>query len=118
MVAHLRAVTEASCLTLSSGFVSVQPKPTTVRARRHSSVPLEQVAEEDDVLIADRITDLLHAAMVAFKQALGGRDAELLQVSQRTIARGLLKAADEIPQAHADPASSGVQGEVSMKVLV
>jgi hypothetical protein len=35
-------------------------------------VALEALAEIGDVLIADGVTDLLHGAMVALEQALGG----------------------------------------------
>jgi len=51
-------------------------------------VSLKQLAEEHDILIADGVADLLHAAMVAFKETLGGGNAELLQISQRTVSCG------------------------------
>src|SRR6266576_316836 len=109
MIAHLRAVTEAHCLSPSGSFVPVQAEPAPVRARRHSSMSLKQLPEEHDVLVADGVADLLHAAMVAFEQTLGRCNAELLQISQRTVSCGLLKAANEIPQAHSYASRGGVE---------
>jgi hypothetical protein len=52
-------------------------------------VSLEERAEEGDVPITDGVTDLLHGAMVALQQALGGGDSELLQVGQRAVSSSL-----------------------------
>ena len=72
---------------------------------------LKDFAEEDDVLISDRIADLLHSAVIVLKQAFGGGDAEFLQVSQRSISGCLLEAANEIAQAHSGPFGRGLERE-------
>src|SRR4029079_10642960 len=78
----------------------------------------EEHAEIGNVMITDSVTDLLHSAMVALQQALGGGDPQLLQVDQRTVSGGLLEAADEISQAHAHPPGRGLERERLMKILV
>ena len=79
---------------------------------------LEQIAEERDILIADGSTDLLHTAIIALQQALGGRDPQLLQVHQWAVSGSVLKAANEITQAHACAPGWGFQWEGLVKVLV
>ena len=79
---------------------------------------LEEGAKEGDVPVADGVADLLHGAMIAFQQALGSRDPELLQVDQRAVSGSLLEAADEITQAHAHPPGRGVERENAMKIVV
>ena len=81
-------------------------------------MPLEEVAEEGDILITDGVTDLLHGAMVALQQALGGGDAQLLQIDQGAVSGGLLKAADEIAQAHAHAPGRSLEREGLVKILV
>jgi len=53
----------------------LQPEPLPVCAGGDPSVSLEEVAEKRDILITDGLTDLLHGAMVALQQALGGGDS-------------------------------------------
>ena len=53
----------------------LQPEPLPVCAGGDSSVSLEEFAEKRDILITDGLTDLLHGAIVALQQALGGGDS-------------------------------------------
>ena len=59
-------------------------------------MPLEELPEEGEISISDGITDLLHAAMVVFQHSLGGSHSKFLQVDQRSVSSGLLKATHEI----------------------
>jgi hypothetical protein len=79
---------------------------------------LEDFPEECDVLIADCVADLLHGAMVALQQTLGGGDTELLQIDERAVSSGLLEAADEVPKAHPAAARQGIEREGPVKILV
>lgn len=81
-------------------------------------MPLEELAEERDILITHRITDLLHGPVIALQQALGSSHPQLLQVDQRTISRSLLEAADEIAQAHSHAASRCIERKGPLKVFV
>ncbi len=79
---------------------------------------LEQRAEEGDILVAHGVTYFLHAALVAFQQALCGGDAQLLQIHERAVARGLLKATDKIPQAHADSPGRGFERKILVEIVM
>jgi hypothetical protein len=79
---------------------------------------LENFPEECHVLIADRVADLLHRAVVALEQTLGGGDTEFLQIDERAVSSGLLEAADEVPKAHPTAPRQGVKQEGPVKVLV
>src|SRR5579862_4343268 len=79
---------------------------------------LEDFPEKCDVLIADSVADLLHGAMVALQQALGGGDAEFLQIDERAVSSGLLEAADEVPKTHTTAARQGIERKGPVKVLV
>ena len=81
-------------------------------------MPLENFAEKCHVLIADGIADLLHGAVVALEQTLGGGDTQFLEIDQRAVSSGMLEAANEIAQAHADRLRRCFEGEGLMKVLV
>src|SRR5437899_6750442 len=98
--------------------VVLQAEALPVCAGGDPCVSLEERAKKNDILITDGITDLLHSAIVAFQQVLGGSNSQLLQVDQRAISGGLLKAANEIAQAHASTPGRGVEREASVKVLV
>ena len=79
---------------------------------------MEELAEVGDILISDGVTDLLHGAMVALQQALGGGHAQLLQVNQRAVPGGLLEAANEVAQAHAYPPGRRFEWERLLKILM
>src|ERR1700722_4290588 len=79
---------------------------------------LEELPEIGDILIANRAADLLHGAMVALQQALGGGDPQLLQVDQRAVSGGLLEAANEVALAHADAPGRSFEGKGLVKILV
>ena len=79
---------------------------------------LEEIAEKGDILIADRITDLLHGAMIGLEEAFGGGDPELLQVQQWAVSSSVLKSANEVAQAHARVRGEGLEQKAFMKVLV
>src|SRR6266480_2172224 len=96
----------------------LRPEPLPICARGDAGMSLEERAEKGDILITDGVANLLHGAMVAFEQTLAGRDAELLQIDQRTVSRGLLKAANEIAQAHAHAPGWGFERKAVVKVLV
>ena len=81
-------------------------------------MPLEQRAEERDVLVANCITDLLHTPVVAFQEALRSGDTELLQVDQRAVSGSLLEAPDEIAQAHSRTLRRCLERKWPVKVLV
>src|SRR5207248_10929043 len=98
--------------------VQLHAELVAICAGRNAGVPLEERAEKSDILITYGVTDLLHAAMVALQQALGGGYAQLLQIDQRTVSRCLLKAADEIAQAHAYAPGRGLERERLVKILV
>ncbi len=55
-------------------YCTLRPEPPPVGAGRDPCVSLEEIAEKGDILITDGVTDLLHGAMVALQQALGGGD--------------------------------------------
>src|SRR5215472_13762117 len=57
-------------------------EPVSISTRRDPSVSLKQCAKKRNILVAHRIADLLHAAMVAFQHPLGRRDTQFLQVGQ------------------------------------
>jgi len=79
---------------------------------------LKQRPEERDVLIANRIADLLHRPVVAFQEPFGCGDPQLLQVVQRTVSGGFLEAANEIPEAHAHPLCWYLEGKSPVKILM
>ena len=81
-------------------------------------MPLKELPEVGDILIADGVTDLLHGAVVALQQALGGSNSQLLQVDQRAVSGSMLEAADEIAQAHAHAPGWSLQREGLVKILV
>ena len=81
-------------------------------------MPLENLAEKCHVLIANSVADFLHSPMVALKQTFGSGYAQLLQIDQWAVAGGLLEAANEIAQAHADGFGWCFEGEGLMKVLM
>src|SRR5262249_11472867 len=56
--------------------------------------------------------------MVALQEALGSGDPQLLQVHQRAVSGGLLKAPDEIAEAHAHAPGSSFERKTSTKILV
>src|SRR6266852_3663138 len=112
-----------SSLLMTASFPSftrfeLHSEPPPVCAGGNACVSLEEAAEIGGILIADRVTDLLHGAMVALQQALGGGDAQLLQIDQGAVSGGLLEAANEIAQAHAHAPGRGVEREGLMKMLV
>jgi hypothetical protein len=43
----------------------LRPEPLPISAGGDPCVSLEEIAEKGDILITDRITDLLHGAMIA-----------------------------------------------------
>jgi len=81
-------------------------------------VPLKKLSEEGYILVANGVADLLHIAMVALQEALCCGNSQLLQVGERTVAGGLLEAANEIPEAHANSPGGSTQGKVLLKILV
>ena len=72
------------------------PKSLPIRTRRGPSVSLEELPEVCDILISDRVTDLLHRAMVTFEQAFGGGDSQFLQVDQGAVSRSLFEAPNKV----------------------
>src|SRR5580692_7445654 len=90
----------------------------TIGAWRYACVALKQRTEERDVLIADRVADFLHRAMVALQHPLGGGNPQFLQIGQRAVTRRLLEAANEIANAHAHPARRIFQRKCRRKMLV
>src|SRR5215471_10172615 len=89
-----------------------------IRARGNTGMPLEQRAEERDILITDSVTDLLHAPVVAFQQAFRRGDTQLLEIGQWAISGSLLKAPDEIAQAHSRALRRCLERKWPVKVLV
>src|SRR5437773_2104450 len=65
------------------------PESFPIRARRNARVPLKQRPKERNVLITHRVADLLHRAMAALQHPLGRRNAQFLQVTQRTVPRSV-----------------------------
>src|SRR5262249_29460206 len=94
------------------------PELLPIGAGGDSRVALEKPAEERDILVAHSVADLLHGAMVAFQQALGGGDAQLLYICERAVAGGVLEAANEVAQAHAHAPGCRLERKVFMKILV
>src|SRR5438067_13831524 len=62
------------------GDLALHSEFLPVNAGRYASVSLKKAAKERDILITDGITDLVHGAVVAFEQALGGSNPQFLQV--------------------------------------
>src|ERR1700749_4632071 len=85
---------------MQAGVVNLHAKSFSIGAGRNAGVALEETAEEDDVLIAHGVADFLHGFVIAFQHALGGGDAEFLEVVQWAVAGGFLEATNEIAQAY------------------
>src|SRR5215469_2352491 len=81
-------------------------------------MPLKHLAKKSHILIAHSIADLLHGAVLAFEHSFSGGNAQLLQVVQRTVSRGLLEAADEVAQAHAYATSRSFERKVCLEMFV
>src|SRR6476620_7127869 len=79
---RMSIATPASSLIVLKGkgssWIPLHSKPFPISTRRYAGVPLKQSAEEHDILIADRLADLLHCAVIIFQHALGGRNPQLL----------------------------------------
>jgi len=58
----------------------VGAEAAAVGAGGDTGVALEELTEEGGVLVADSISDFVHGAMVAFEEALGGGNAQFLQI--------------------------------------
>src|SRR5574337_1090350 len=54
---------------------SLRAEAVAILARRNSSMPLKERAEEGRIVVAHGIADLLDAAVIALEHALGGGDA-------------------------------------------
>src|SRR5215467_5361508 len=90
-VAHVSLIVRG--MVKENVFTSdLNPEPFPVGAWRNSSVPLKQSAEEDDILVAHRLADLLHSTVIALQHALGSSDPQLLQVNQGAVSSRVLKA--------------------------
>ena len=50
----------------SDGNILPRAEPVSISAWRDPRIPLKKCPEERDILVAHRVADLLHAAMVAF----------------------------------------------------
>ena len=81
-------------------------------------MPLKKLAKERRILITDSLANLLDGAMVAFQQALGGGNAQFLQVHQWAVSRRLLESADKIPQAHSYMTRRSIKRKRPVKVFV
>src|SRR5262249_43407875 len=101
-----------------ASMCALEAESLPISARGDPCVSLEKGAEKRDILITDSVADLLHGAMVALQEALGSGDPQLLQVHQRAVSGGLLKAPDEIAEAHAHAPGSSFEGKTSTKILV
>src|SRR5207248_2104507 len=99
-------------------FCGLRSKPAAVRAEGHTRVPLEETPEKRDVLIADGITDLRHAAVIALQEAFGGGDTQLLQIVQRSVPGGLLKAPHKVAKTHARSLGGRLERKPFMEILV
>src|SRR5258705_8096305 len=96
----------------------VEPEAAAVGAGGDSGVALKELTEKRCVLVADGVANFPHGTMIAFQQSLGRGYAKFLYVDQRAVSGGLLKAANEIAQAHADVACQSFQRKILMKILV
>src|SRR5579883_2541137 len=81
-------------------------------------MPLKKRAEKRCILIANGIANFLHAAMIAFQEALRGGNAEFLQISQRTVAGRLFEAPHKIAQAHSGAPCVSFERKIAVKIFV
>ncbi len=71
-----------------------------VGAGRRAGVALEQAAEEAEVVVADRLTDVGDALAARLEQVAGGVDPQAVQVAERRLARRRREAPGEVARAH------------------
>src|SRR3954469_18822972 len=64
-------------ISMSPPDYALRSKSFAIGAGRHSCVPLKQSAKERDVLIAHRVADFLHGAMISLQQSLGRCNTQL-----------------------------------------
>src|SRR5437868_9732701 len=95
-LAQMEDPVTVTCMLPPRWAARLQAEPAPIGTGRDPCVSFEELPEEGEISISDGITDLLHAAMVVFQHSLGGSHAKFLQVDQRSISGGLLKATDEI----------------------
>src|SRR6187401_711946 len=82
----------------SGGANGAEARP--VLAWRRPGVTAEQLAEERDVLVADRLADVLDGPVRTLEVTAGGVDPQAVEIPEGPLAGGGLEPAGEVARAH------------------
>src|SRR5512141_267894 len=104
--------------TAVPGSLGCTAEALAVRLRRDAGVSAEQATEEGGVLVTNGAPHLLHGAPGGLEQPARRRDAQLLQVAERRVARGGAEAPREVARAHPHARRQLLEAELLAEVLV